>query len=147
MPAPKVPTIKGVTSKTRNPNVDQLKPFQWKPGQSGNPGGRVKNPLSNAYRLRLEEIEPKTGKTYAQLIAIAVASEAMKGKIEAAKELRQATEGDTLHQEINTDKIEAFDYAASLAAIAPRPVPNSDPPGENSGGSDGQTVGENTDGG
>lgn len=116
MPAPKVPTIKGVTSKPRG-GVEHLKPHQFKPGQSGNPGGRPKG-LSAAYKLRLDEVEPKTGKTYAELIAIAVTAEAMKGKIEAAKELRQATEGDTLNLPTRPKSAEELtdDELAAIAA-------------------------------
>lgn len=43
-------------------------------------------------------------------------------------------------------KVESFDYAAAIAPIAPRPAPDSKPPGETADSGDGQTVGENADG-
>jgi hypothetical protein len=41
----------------------------WKPGQSGNPGGRPKGSLSKYYKLILAEIDPKTKKELAEKIA------------------------------------------------------------------------------
>ena len=43
----------------RGPSPDVGKPYQWKKGQSGNPGGRPKSKtLSAAYRNKLEEPVP-----------------------------------------------------------------------------------------
>jgi hypothetical protein len=43
---------------------------RWKPGQSGNPGGRPKTHLlSEAFREALAEVDPKSQETYAIAIA------------------------------------------------------------------------------
>jgi len=61
-------------SEGKKRRLANLKPF--KPGQSGNPGGRPKNPLTDALRHRLAEIVPGDPKkrTWA-----AVAAQAKKG--------------------------------------------------------------------
>ena len=75
----------------------------WKPGQSGNPSGRPKRkPLTDAYAAILEKKFPADvaaklmllGRpTYAQVIAISLAQEAIKGKVQAASELADRVEG------------------------------------------------------
>ena len=75
----------------------------WKPGQSGNPGGRPKKkPLTDAYARILKrrvpaEVVRKLGlrghPTYAEMIAMSVAKEAIKGKVQAAAELADRVEG------------------------------------------------------
>ena len=74
--------------------VENLHPF--KPGKSGNPGGRPKGiKLSIAYEHILGEEVPgdPQNRTYAELIALAQAREAMKGKTQAAIEMADRTEG------------------------------------------------------
>jgi hypothetical protein len=69
---------------------------RWKPGQSGNPGGRPKTAaLSNAYRQKLDSVVPSDpqGRTYAQAIADALADRALAGDIRAAQELADRAEG------------------------------------------------------
>lgn len=82
--------------KPRNPNP-QPPPveYQFKPGQSGNPGGRPKL-LSGAYRKMLAEVNPRDleGRTNAELIAVAARTEALKGDVGAMREIRSATEGE-----------------------------------------------------
>ena len=63
---------------------------RWKPGQSGNPGGRPKRtPLSDACRevLALPVPGDSEGRTYAQKIAAMLANKAGEGDIRAAQEL------------------------------------------------------------
>jgi Family of unknown function (DUF5681) len=82
-------------------NTAGLKP--WKPGQSGNPSGRPKRkPLTDAYAAILEKRIPAAvahklqliGRpTYAQVIAMALAQEAIKGKVNAAAEMADRVEG------------------------------------------------------
>lgn len=69
--------------------------YQFKPGQSGNPGGRPKL-LSGAYRAMLAEVNPRDseGRTNAEIIAVAARVEALKGDVSAMREIRSATEGD-----------------------------------------------------
>ena len=72
---------------------------RFKPGQSGNPGGRPKTKLiTQAYQELLMEIDPKTGKTKATLIAEKTLKEALKGNLTAVKEATDRTEGKALQQ-------------------------------------------------
>lgn len=82
-------------------NTAGLRP--WKPGQSGNPSGRPKRkPLTDAYAAILTKRIPAAvahklqllGRpTYAQVIAMSLAQEAIKGKVQAASELADRVEG------------------------------------------------------
>lgn len=77
-------------------NVKNLTPHQFKPGQSGNPGGRPKRkPLTDIYAELIDQIcpEDKAGRTYAELIARALVKEAIKGRVRAASELADRIEG------------------------------------------------------
>lgn len=76
------------------PDPVWLEEFRWKKGESGNPKGRppaVK--ISSAAFQCLREIEPETGITYAELIAIALIREAINGNVSAAREILEITEG------------------------------------------------------
>jgi hypothetical protein len=69
---------------------------RWKPGQSGNPGGRPKTaPLSHACRGLLASPLPddRKGRTYAEAIAETLAQKALAGDIRAAQELADRAEG------------------------------------------------------
>jgi len=74
--------------------VSALRPYQWKPGQSGNPKGRPKRKtLSEAvYEVLMEEF-PNTGKTNLEMLARVIVKEAMKGKFPFAKEILDRLEG------------------------------------------------------
>lgn len=66
----------------------------FKPGVSGNPGGRPKfRALSKAAREELDKINPVTGLTAAQEIVNALIKEAKRGNVWAARELRDWSEG------------------------------------------------------
>ena len=70
----------------------------WKPGQSGNPGGRPKMaPLAHACRELLAKPVPSDpkGRTYADVIAQMLADKALAGDIRAAQELADRAEGRT----------------------------------------------------
>ena len=67
-------------------------PYRWPKGVSGNPGGRPKV-VSKAYNAWLAAIDPKTGMTNAEIVAEKIGAKASKGGIEAAREIRMATEG------------------------------------------------------
>lgn len=73
--------------------VRGLKP-PWKPGQSGNPLGRPKKALTITSLLRdkLDEIDPKTGETYAQGIVKAMLINARKDP-QVLRELLNRCEG------------------------------------------------------
>ena len=85
----------GNSGKPRRGNPEKIKPYRFRPGQSGNPGGRPKNLLTEAYRDVLERRVPgdPEGRTFAQAIAFAVAREAVRGNIRAAVEIADRTEG------------------------------------------------------
>ncbi len=73
------------------------------PGQSGNPSGRPKRkPLTDAYMAILgKTIPPEVARkldlpesaTYAEVIAMSLAREAVKGKVNAAAEMADRVEG------------------------------------------------------
>ena len=69
----------------------------WKPGESGNPSGRPKTPYRDAHRAianeLVKELRINPNDTIALAIAKAVAREALKGKIQAAKEAADRAEG------------------------------------------------------
>jgi hypothetical protein len=91
---------------------------RFKPGQSGNPGGRPKiAPFSRACRELLEKPVPDDpeGRTYAEAIARTLAEKALAGDIRAAQEIADRAEG-RARQAIeiqNTALREAFDRMTS----------------------------------
>jgi hypothetical protein len=91
---------------------------RFKPGQSGNPGGRPKTaPLSQACRELLARPVPDDvkGRTYAEAIAESLAEKALEGDIRAAQELGDRAEG-RARQSIevqNTALAEAFERMTS----------------------------------
>ena len=67
---------------------------RFKPGQSGNPGGRPKTKLiTQAYRELLEQLDPKKRKTLAEILARKAIQQALKGNLAALKEITDRTEG------------------------------------------------------
>jgi Family of unknown function (DUF5681) len=84
-------------AKSNNPNIaEDGKSNRWTKGQSGNPSGRPKSKmLSDAYRSKLEEPVPNDpeGRTWAELIAEAQVRDAVRGNVQAAREIADRTEG------------------------------------------------------
>jgi len=78
----------------RNNFGDSSKPFQWKPGQSGNPLGRPKKEatVTSLVQEILDQTDSKSGKTHAMLIAEAMVKLALKDP-QVLKELLNRTEG------------------------------------------------------
>jgi hypothetical protein len=80
-----------------------MEAHRWKPGQSGNPGGRPrKRPISDRYQERAEMpldedlrilLKLPEGATYGDAVAIAQYRAAIKGRPDAAREIREAIEG------------------------------------------------------
>jgi hypothetical protein len=86
--------------------VDYIKPYQFKPGQSGNPGGRPKGKSPSKYALdKFTDIDPKTGKTIAELIADKWINQAIEGLTDARRDLLDRTEGKVI-QTYQIDKHE-----------------------------------------
>ncbi len=80
----------------RGPSPEVGRPYHWKKGQSGNPSGRPKSKvLSDAYKNKLEELIPNDpeGRTWAELIAEAQVRDAVRGNVQAAREIADRTEG------------------------------------------------------
>jgi len=83
--------------KSNNPNIaEDGKPHRWKKGQRGNPSGRPKSKtLSDAYKNKREELVPNDaeGRTWAELIAEGQIRDAVRGNVQAAREIADRTEG------------------------------------------------------
>ena len=69
-------------------------PWRFPKGKSGNPGGRPKLLGESIAAALAVEVD---GKTVAQLVAERLCESAIAGDIAAAREMRQATEGETVH--------------------------------------------------
>ncbi|MGB7728646.1 MAG: DUF5681 domain-containing protein [Candidatus Acidiferrum sp.] len=84
-------------------NLEKGTAFRFKPGVSGNPGGRPRTrPISQRYRELMEQELPEIyrikyglaeGATFADGIALAMAKDALEGKPAAVREIREAIEG------------------------------------------------------
>lgn len=94
----------GTTTESKS-KAEHLKPYSWKPGQSGNPGGRRKRVLSDRYQQLMESLLPReiatamklpVGVLWADAIALISARTALKPNecgILQRKEIREACEG------------------------------------------------------
>ena len=94
----------------KNPNsLAAIAPHKFPPGVSGNPGGRPKS-LTDAYRKMLAEVDPGSGMTKAELLAQARYIEALSSDhgTSAAREIRQATEGDRLTIDVRQRAVDAI---------------------------------------
>lgn len=76
-------------------NLEKGIPYQWRKGESGNPGGRPAiRQLTDAYRQVLSLPHPQfPDMSYAQVIAVAMAMSATRGNVSAAAELGDRAEG------------------------------------------------------
>lgn len=73
-----------------------LEKYSWKPGQSGNPGGRPRNGIfKDLYTELSNQVVPGDleNRTYARLIAMAMFRKAVMGNIPAAAEIMDRVEG------------------------------------------------------
>ena len=91
---------------------------KWQPGRSGNPSGRPhKRPITDRYVQILETLLPDKirkalglpkGATHGDAIALAQAYQAIKGKTEAAREIREAIEGKTAQRDDSAEAAKGF---------------------------------------
>ena len=115
-------------------------PCQFKPGQSGNPGGRPRTAkLSEACRDKLASIVPGDARdrTYAEAIADELARRALKGDIRATAELADRAEGrpgqnKTVTEEDKGIKVVVIDVPRPqrgvwMPDVGPGPLPNARP--------------------
>lgn len=132
----------GKNSGKRQGRPENLTP--WKPGVSGNPGGRPKTaPLSNACREWLASQMPgdPEGRTGAQAIAKMLGEKALAGNIRAAQELADRAEGRARQsielsnvalrdafERMSRDELEAYARAGKLPAWFPRMAERGDDP-------------------
>jgi hypothetical protein len=96
--APKTPLAENKaenSEKRRGGNPENLRPYRFKPGQSGNPGGRPRNPISDAARrLASRRFEDdKERRSWAEMMVLAVAKQAAKGNVQAFAVLADRIEG------------------------------------------------------
>jgi uncharacterized protein DUF5681 len=75
--------------------IEKGKATRFQPGQSGNPSGRARDVVSKVMREMLPEPCPldRTGRAWAEAIALAVFKKAVRGDIRAAAEIFDRTEG------------------------------------------------------
>ena len=93
---------------------NNLIPFRWKKGQSGNPGGRPKRkPITDAYKEILQYTDEE-GKTAALALGMAILNKALSGDVGAAKEIADRVEGtvrqsiDILFGDLSDDQLKEF---------------------------------------
>lgn len=94
---------------------------RWKPGQSGNPGGRARGrTIAAELREVLAEDDPKKRKTVLRKLAEAIIKRALKGDVYAAQFVAERTEGKVkdvlqLETESRMPGVSDADLAAALA--------------------------------
>lgn len=128
-----------------------LAPWRWKPGQSGNPGGRPKKkPITDAYNELMALIDPKSGLTGAQLLARAAMERALReANPTLIKEITDRVEGavkqslDVLFSEMSNEDLEQ--YIAQEFGTASAADGGSTPEGDQSGSSDSESEGGASD--
>jgi hypothetical protein len=102
---------KRVKKRPRGRSFEKGNKYRILPGETRNPGGRPRL-ISESYVKRLAEIDPETEVSYAELVARAQVEKALQGDTAAAREIRQATEG----QDVNLNRLsdaELLDYITS----------------------------------
>ena len=77
---------------------EHLREHQFKPGQSGNPSGRPRKPVSERLLQRLIEEDEAVGK----LIAESLLMKAISGDVPALRELLDRTEGKVADKQEHT---------------------------------------------
>ncbi len=100
-------------SKNKQGRADHLKPHQWKPGQSGNPKGRVKGPsLEERFLLLLEKkIDDSSDKTRFDSLVDAIYDEGVGGNSKIMSEIMDRLWAKTLKVE---GKVEVGDLTAAM---------------------------------
>lgn len=101
--------------KPRHPSrADHLRKFSWKPGQSGNPGGRKKGSVSLTaqYAKLLNAVcdTDEKKRTWGEVIAAEILKRAGTGDVRAASEVADRIEGKPMQrvkvEEVDADEVE-----------------------------------------
>lgn len=94
---PEAEATEGGQDEKPDNRADRVAAWRWKPGQSGNPGGRPKRkPLTDQLLdevLKVSDDPRAKGMTIVQLLNRALISQALKGNVGAQRELRDRIEG------------------------------------------------------
>ena len=113
--------------KTAEANLARGQAFRFKPGQSGNPGGRPRTAkLSEACRAKLASPIPgdPESRSFADVIADKLALQALKGDIRAAQEIsrpsRRKAEPDGSSRRAEWREVYNFGYAAAASTSGRR---------------------------
>jgi len=108
-----------MTRKSSEGAAENLSP--WKPGQSGNPGGRPKKrSISEELERLLAEDAPNSGgKLWAEVIADALLRKARRGDVRAIAELANRVEGKPC-QSLAVDVNANFSLAEQIATARKR---------------------------
>ena len=83
---------------SREARVKRLSPHRFKPGQSGNPGGRPKKPVTAALESELNNLVPGDSekRTWLQLMVQGAIKKAVKGDMKAFAEIIDRLEGKSM---------------------------------------------------
>lgn len=107
-------------------NPQNVEPFQWRPGQSGNPSGRPKRKkVTDALIEALEALAQEGDKTAAEAVARAMVLKAVAGDVKAATFIADRTEGKPL-QAIRLDGNLQTDSDARLEELLAKALARAD---------------------
>lgn len=105
--------------------IDNLKPYQWKPGQSGNPRGRPPTKLERMLKKLLEEEIAENGMPNVEALARAVLAEALgKAGCMERKAILDREYPIVERHEIEVHDADDSGLRARLAALTPRAETN-----------------------
>jgi hypothetical protein len=90
--------------KPRGKPFEKGHPWRFPKGVSPNPGGRPKK-LGESLAVLLAMEDPQTGKLIAQVLGEKMVEDAMNGSAADRREIRLATEGETIH---TPDMVQVF---------------------------------------
>jgi hypothetical protein len=93
------------SAKTVRGNPDKTKPFRWPKGKSGNPGGRPRKVITEAYAALASRICPfdEQKRTWSDVLAEGQFKAALEGNTNAAREIADRLEGKAL-QSLNLEQ-------------------------------------------
>jgi Family of unknown function (DUF5681) len=122
---------KSVLTPKRTPNPKSLKNLKpaWQPGESGNPSGRPKSEVTDAYRFlaRCKVPGDPEGRTYAERLAEAQFWAAIGGATAAAREITDRLEGKSL-QRVEVGNLDETPLELNLTVKFSDPEPGEDKP-------------------